>query len=215
MASINFIDGVTKILASWLNDLNRLHYTIFGNPTDDSEARTNLDVYSKAEVDGLVGTGGSSTIFVSSANGHPAVDDSPYSAHIVLTENVWSSFGPTGSGADNEWSALDVIPAGYDWVELRVLLTGESVTDTANTKRTISLWGGEAGKSVPAGTTQALVARGSAYTNSSGNGISDSVVPAVKLPLSAANAFQLYYRDEFNDASPFIQLFFTGYGKNG
>lgn len=37
MASTNFITGTTVITAEWLNDVNRLHYTIFGDPSSISD----------------------------------------------------------------------------------------------------------------------------------------------------------------------------------
>lgn len=51
MADTNFIAGVTKILASWIQPVNDLVYKVLGNPSTVAQARTNLSVYSKAEVD--------------------------------------------------------------------------------------------------------------------------------------------------------------------
>lgn len=42
MASTTFVNGVTLSDADWFNDVNRLHYTIFGDPADAAAARTSL-----------------------------------------------------------------------------------------------------------------------------------------------------------------------------
>ena len=42
MASTNFVDGSTVIVAEWMNDLNRLHYTIFADAANVAAARTAL-----------------------------------------------------------------------------------------------------------------------------------------------------------------------------
>lgn len=42
MADTTYVSGVTVIEAEWLNDLNRLHYTIFADAADVAAARTAL-----------------------------------------------------------------------------------------------------------------------------------------------------------------------------
>ena len=42
MADTTFVNGVTLTDEDWFNDLNRLHYTIFGDPSTVGAARTNL-----------------------------------------------------------------------------------------------------------------------------------------------------------------------------
>lgn len=47
MSDTTFTNGVTLTDADWFNDVNRLHYTIFGDPANDAEARTNIDAASR------------------------------------------------------------------------------------------------------------------------------------------------------------------------
>jgi hypothetical protein len=42
VADTTFVNTVTLSDADWFNDLNRLHYTIFGDPADDAAARTGI-----------------------------------------------------------------------------------------------------------------------------------------------------------------------------
>ena len=42
--SINFIDDQTKVPASWLNDLDRLHYDICGDPADLGTLQATLGI---------------------------------------------------------------------------------------------------------------------------------------------------------------------------
>lgn len=51
MADTTFTDAVTLTAADWFNDVNRLHYTIFGDPADDAAARTGLGLGTAAVAD--------------------------------------------------------------------------------------------------------------------------------------------------------------------
>jgi len=49
-----FQNGVTIVEADWLNDVNRVQYTIAGNPVDLAEMQVNLGISSKANISGDV-----------------------------------------------------------------------------------------------------------------------------------------------------------------
>ena len=42
MADTTFTNGVTLTDADWFNDVNRLHYTIFGDPANLAAVRTTM-----------------------------------------------------------------------------------------------------------------------------------------------------------------------------
>jgi len=48
------------------------------------------------------------------------VSTDAFSVSSSVSIDTWESVGPTGSGADNEWTGLDGIPVGYKGVELIV-----------------------------------------------------------------------------------------------
>ena len=64
-----------------------------------------------------------SEAFVNNANGNPNISDTALSVQ-GFPESTWESVGPTGSGEDNIWDALDGIPSDVDWVELKAILFG-------------------------------------------------------------------------------------------
>jgi len=81
-AELNILDGVTATAA----ELNK---------TDDSAAA-------------VAGFVSATRIYINTDGG----DDSSFDIDANVTEGNWESVGPTGSGADNIWTAMDVIPAG-------------------------------------------------------------------------------------------------------
>jgi len=54
MASTTFVDQNTVIEASWLNEVDAVVHDIFDGSASKADARTALDVYSKAEADAMV-----------------------------------------------------------------------------------------------------------------------------------------------------------------
>lgn len=63
-------------------------------------------------------------VFVNNADGAPYVAAPTLDVVTDLVSGVIESVGPTGSGADNIWTALDSVPLGVDWIE--VTLRGSS-----------------------------------------------------------------------------------------
>ena len=59
-----------------------------------------------------------SGVFVSNANGNPNISDTNIVITSVIVASTWESVGPTGSGADNIWTALNSVPADADWIEV-------------------------------------------------------------------------------------------------
>lgn len=59
------------------------------------------------------------SVFVNNANGNPNLSDTRFSITPAgVTYSTSESIGPTGSGADHTWTALNTIPADVDWIEV-------------------------------------------------------------------------------------------------
>jgi hypothetical protein len=70
------------------------------------------------------------SVSVNNANGNPNISDSFLNTGS-LTGDAWNSIGPTGSGADYIWNALDVVPSHADWVKIRAALRLNVYSGTA------------------------------------------------------------------------------------
>lgn len=69
------------------------------------------------------------------------LDDAPASTltQAVATEGVWTTIGPTGSGADYVWSALDTIPTDAVALQIKVGMESSDTTGNATFTTTVSL----------------------------------------------------------------------------
>lgn len=127
-------------------------------------------------------------------------DQTPYSITSVVTEGAFETVGPTDSGADNIWSAMDVIPS-----TAKILLVSVSIN-----------YSPPAG----AGSLQVYFARGggSAPSLLTGNRLiyhqADSIpleyIP-LQIPLGLANQdFHIAWQG-VNDGTPAISLIYRGF----
>lgn len=153
--------------------------------------------------------------FVDDSGGYPISSQTAFNVHTQVTEMVgattynYESVGPTGSGADNIWTALDGLPSSINWIELRVLYEGASSADTASVSRTI-LAGFVKNGTAASGSTSLMV-YGQAYTDASGNG-KTSGVSVFKVPV-ASKVFDVSWYSSFSTLST-ISLYLSGYGYN-
>jgi len=71
-------------------------------------------------------------VFLTNPNGNPNISDTSVDIIAVSVINTFETYGPTGSGADNIWTALDSIPTTAKWVEVRCqLFNGTGGADQA------------------------------------------------------------------------------------
>jgi hypothetical protein len=59
-------------------------------------------------------------VYVNHQDGVVVVSTTTILLHSVLANTTWESIGPTGSGADNIWTALDNLPGDIDWIEVKL-----------------------------------------------------------------------------------------------
>lgn len=121
MADTTFIDQVTVISTDWLNDLNRLHYTLLADPTTTQEIIDALPIVTtstagtssaadKTKLDGI-GTGANVTS-VYGRTGVVVAATSDYDADQVDYDNTTS-----GLTATEVQAAIDEVEARVDTVE--------------------------------------------------------------------------------------------------
>lgn len=118
MADTTFVDGVTVTAADWFNDLNRLHYTLLGDPTTVAAVRTALAVATNSEVATLTNKTinlSSNTLVATSAQLAAAVTDETGTGSLVFsTSPVLASpaLGTPSSGTLTNCTGLPVAGGG-------------------------------------------------------------------------------------------------------
>jgi len=148
--------------------------------------------------------------FVTDAN-YPIISGtSSFDIDANITESTWETVGPTGSGADNIWTALDNVPANADWICLRFNIFGSSSGDTANTGYQGAVYCGVARSGAPASAD--TVARIAYTTGSTGNGTA-TIVTEATIPIDSNNAFSMYWAFAGNVAPAYL-AYLVGWGFN-
>lgn len=147
--------------------------------------------------------------FVNNADGGPYVNSTNLTVTTVITEATWETVGPTGSGADNIWSALDSVPADADWVELKVIGTGRSSGDSTSSVRYLELFARDGSSSVGA-VSAAKVAAWTGSTDSTGYANVEGTY-CVKVPVNSSQVFGLYWTGLWNNVEE-INIYLIGYG---
>ena len=140
-------------------------------------------------------------------DGDTVISTTYIDVHSVVTQSTWESVGPTGSGADNIWTALDSVPDGMDWIELSGYM---NCGDTSGTSADITVYARENG------TTPTLDSRCLLATAAIGVGGASSVSTTIsfcrKVPVTSGKLFDLYWV-RTGDAQ-LIRTYITGYGVN-
>lgn len=81
------------------------------------------DCARKQDVDNEAAARAAADIECTNANGNPNLSDTPLDIDANLANSAWESIGPTGSGADNIWPALDMVPSDATRIKIRILAT--------------------------------------------------------------------------------------------
>ena len=161
------------------------------------------DCARKADVDaiGALGT------FVNSVFGYPNVSEITITPTELIENYAYESIGPTGSGATNEWAALDVVPSDVDWIEVSIIGWGR---DGTYGDRSMSVRARAGQTSISFSGFTNMVYYANAYIDSSGKG-SDGKLITGKIPVSS-RIFTVGWSSDFTTNS--IIFLLTGYGYN-
>lgn len=147
---------------------------------------------------------------VNIANGAPQVSATVFQPQSSITESSWESVGPTGSGADNTWTALDGLPTDVDWIEVRIDTNATSSSGTANTNRSQDVYARDDG-STQAANANTRISRIGSRNDGSGNGIAYGTCTH-KIPVTS-RVFDMTWASNF-DTSDAIFVYLVGYGYN-
>lgn len=146
--------------------------------------------------------------FVSNSNGNPNISDTVFAVDSVVAETAWESIGPTDSGADNIWTAMDSIPAGVDWVRLYAVAYGSNGSASINLY--IYAYARETGGSQATGSDNRILR---AYGRTDGSGYENIGDTAeITIPLDSSLRFDVYWNG--NATAESVDLRLVGWGYN-
>lgn len=136
----------------------------------------------------------------------PLIEATDFFGTSVVTEEQWESVGPTGSGADNIWTALDSVPISAQWIELRIVAqassAGGAVLDIYTRAFGSSQSVAAANKILGLSQQAASVLNHDAYTNMN-----------TKMQVDASTRFEVYWNKNVADSVGW-RFFLAGYGFN-
>ena len=145
------------------------------------------------------------TVFVNKADGSPCISDVVVDIASVVAEGAWESFGPTGSGAANIWTALNGVPTDVDWIEVAVQVECAQTSSAATVYANV--YARNTGSSVP-GNQHVKIANHKGYC---AGGYGTGSMARAKIPVSG-RIFEATWSKSANTA--YIQMVLVGYGYN-
>ena len=130
-------------------------------------------------------TDGKRSTYVNAADGGPYVSSSQNAITTTCAKDTWESYGPTGSGADNIWTALDNLPTGAGWVDVMFFF---NFTASAGGAGSLVLSARKEGSSVVAANSQI------AGVGVDASGYTIDFQPR-KIPIDSNGVFELFWTD--------------------
>jgi len=148
--------------------------------------------------------------FVNNANGNPNISDSAFltSSIAALT---WESVGPTGSGADNIWAILDVVPGDVDWIRIRAYIESEQIGGSANVIRRSIIWTRRTGSAELDGTSNIVIVH-KTHSSSAGNASAETM-SELTIGVDSSIRFDVRWQSLFSTTFS-GGIFLAGWGYN-
>jgi len=113
-------------------------YTVWHSGNDGSGSGLDADTLDGSQLSDLQG-GSAASGFMRVKNTYyldgTAAVGTILSLQGVITESAWETVGPTGSGADNIWTALDALPSAAIGVIVELWLAANATIDLVNNLR--------------------------------------------------------------------------------
>lgn len=145
-------------------------------------------------------------IFVNNSNGNPNISDIIFDIDASVAEGAWESVGPRDSNADNVWKALDAVPSGVSYVELKFHISCSSIVGggAENAQIYVRKSGGSGSGAYT------LVAQAADYSDG-GDTRGDGLV-VLKVPVNSSVLFDVFYNSSFTTDN--LRIILMGYGYN-
>jgi hypothetical protein len=120
----------------------------------------------------------------------------------------WENVGPTGSGADNIWTALDSVPSGTKWIEVRLphLLGGSTNGDRYKSDLFARVTGSSYGATAPA------IISALSFYNRSGSIEETANTTPIKIPVNSLIQFDLSRTTGGTSPSVSLVMYLIGWG---
>jgi len=145
--------------------------------------------------------------FVNNTNGNPTISDVQLNIVSDVTEDAWKSIGPTGSGADVIWTALNAVPTDAVWIKISAW--SYFVDSTAGRTAQLNCYSRKTGSSQTPGDPNRVITHYCADPTYSSSGYSNTF----RVQVSTANLFDIYWA-AINTTSRVMQCYLTGWGFN-
>lgn len=144
-------------------------------------------------------------LFVNNANGEPTVSSTVFDSVATVTQGAWESVG--ASGATHTWTAMSSVPAGVDWIELKLGAVATAVSSVdANADFFVRQTGSAVG--IMDQTQVGKVFATSAAATTIAHDITN-----FKVGVDSNGHFDVYWDADANNTAEF-DLYLTGYGWN-
>lgn len=137
----------------------------------------------------------------------PTISTTSIDVNIDIAASTWESVGPTGSGADNIWTALDSLPLEADWVELRIRADTINTGDFVNYK----MWARKTGSSL--GATDSTLVAHHALALPGRTAVQVRLTTQAMVPVDGSNRFDLQWQ-RIAGTSGANSVLLVGYGFN-
>jgi hypothetical protein len=145
--------------------------------------------------------------FVNNANGNPNISDTTIDVDATLAHQTWESIGPTGSGADNTWTALDSVPDDASWIKINILTYASDTNAAARGTMVYARVTG--GSEIPGDDNK--VATVAVQSNGTATSASNNLVEKT-IPVDSSIRFDAYWSS--SAASNNVLFVLIGYGFN-
>jgi hypothetical protein len=201
--------AILESTASAVNEITITNAAIGNGPNISATGTdTNIDITLTPKGTGAVVSGSTISGYVSGVTeyveGDTGTDSTTFDVGAVIGA-AWESVGPTGSGATNIWTAMDIIPAGAKWVELGIR---NGIFRPTSASVFCTVYGRVTGSSTSIGVSSTISLSGTRATGATT--VENRTYNTKKIPVDSNLSFDLYLDN--GSGTPDIIIALVGWG---